>query len=124
MTTRAGRFGPLLALLLVLLGMSAAVAPRGGDGHAAQATQHRVVGDSVSTAPSVRDDLHDWLRISGVARPVLATAPPDTSWAVCPRAADGGAPRGWSLVGEVGGAGVATAITTSRSSRAPPVHVN
>jgi hypothetical protein len=123
-TTRAGRFGPLLALLLVLLGMSAAVAPRSGDGHAARTSQYRVVGDSVSTSPSVRDDLRDWLRISGVARPVLATAAPDTGWAVCPRAADGGAPPGWSLVGEVGGAGVATAVTTSRSSRAPPVHVN
>lgn len=117
---RAGRFVLLLALLLVLLGVSATVVSRDGDA----GPRHQVIGESVSTSPSVRDDLHDWLRVTGVARSVLITAPQDTGWAVCPRAADECAPRGWSLVGEAGGAGAGTARTTSRSSRAPPVDVN
>jgi hypothetical protein len=123
---RAGRFGLVLALLLVLLGVSVTAVPGTGTGDAGQ---HRVsvIGESASaisiapsTAPSSYDDLQDWLRLSAGAPRALATAMPDTWWVVCPRATGGCAPQGRMLFGEVDSLGMATAAPTSRSSRAPP----
>jgi hypothetical protein len=116
---RTARFGLLLALLLVLLGVSAAVAPGAGAGYSGQ---HRasVIGESASAAPSMHDDLSDWLRPSVVARHALATTPPHTWGVVRARATGGCALRGRLLVGEIVGTGMAAAEPTPQSSRAPP----
>ncbi|MGH3759998.1 hypothetical protein [Actinophytocola sp.] len=123
---RAGRFGLLLALLLVLFGVPAAVTPGTGVGtgnavrHQALPQWTSTIGGSASAAPSMHDDLQDWLRLSTGTLRSLATALSDTWWAVCPRATDACAPRGRLLIGEVGGTGMAAATPTPRSSRAPP----
>lgn len=124
---RAGRFGLLLAVLLVLLGGTAAVAP-GSNAGDRYAEQHPVwvMGEAVSAAPSMRHDLEDfqdWLRLSVGTLRAPATALPDTWWAVCTRAAVGYPPPGRLLLGEVSSPAMATAVPTPRSSRAPPVHL-
>jgi len=122
---RTGRFGLLLALLLVLLGVSAAVAP--GSGGGASAPLHGplhgppVLGESTSAAPSMNDDLHDWLRVSVGVRSASTTTLVETWWVVCPCATVERALRGRSSLGLVGAAGAAAAEPTPRSSRAPPV---
>ncbi len=116
---RAGRFGLLLAVLLVLLGVTAAVAPGAGHGDTGQHPVS-VAGESVSTTPSMYDDLQDWLRLSVGTPRALATALPDSWWAVCPRATDGYALQGRLLIGEGGSLRMAAATPTPRSSRAPP----
>ena len=112
---RAGRFGLLLALLLVLLGVSAPVALSVGDGYRAPGIE------SVSSAPTVHDGLRDRVRVSVVARYAQATSSPDTSWATCPRAIGGSAPNGRSSIGETGRTGMPTAMSTPQSGRAPPL---
>ncbi|MER5262714.1 hypothetical protein ABTZ99_11610 [Actinosynnema sp. NPDC002837] len=79
-----------------------------------------MLGESVSVAPSMNDDLHDWLRLSMAARCAPATAVPETWWAVCPRATGGCASQGRWIFGEVGGTGTVNAEPTPQSSRAPP----
>lgn len=102
----------LIALLLVLFGVSLAVTP-GVDSR--DAGQHPPMYDH-----SHADDLQDWLRLSEGALPASATAPPETWWAVCPSATGGSTPRGWLLIGEVSSLGLAAASPAPRSSRAPP----
>jgi hypothetical protein len=116
---RAGQFGPLLAVLLVLLGVSAVVAPGTGDGYAGL---HRVsvAGESVSPAPSMHDDLQDRLRLSAGTLRAPVTALPETWWATCPRAAGECAMQGRLPIGEVDSTAMAAATPTPQSSRAPP----
>jgi hypothetical protein len=106
-------------LLLVLLGVGTAVAPSTGDGYA---VQHRapVIGESVSAAPSMNDDLHDWLRLSMAARQAPAVDVSDTWWALRKRTTDGYDGPGRRVIGAVGDTGMAAAEPTARSSRAPP----
>jgi hypothetical protein len=117
---RASRFGLVPAVLLVLFGVSAAVAPGADHGDTGQ---HRVsvTGESASTAPSTYDDLQDWLRLSAGTLRAPATALPDTWWAVCPRATGGCALQGRSLTGKVDSTAMAAATPTPQSSRAPPL---
>ncbi|QFZ18831.1 hypothetical protein [Saccharothrix syringae] len=121
---RAGRFGLLPALLLVLLGVSAVVAPDGG-GYALryQASQQRLplLGESASAAPSVNDDLHDWLRLSLAARQAPTADVPQTWWAVLGQVVDEHGGPGRPPVGVVGGRGIAAAGWTAWSSRGPPL---
>lgn len=115
---RMGRFGLVLALLVMLLGMSAAPAHSTDGGFAGQHPVP-VIGESASPVPSPDKGLHDRPRLSEAARHVLATALPETCWAVGP-----GANRGCSLqrcsAGEVGAGGIAAAASTRQSCRAPP----
>lgn len=107
---KAGRLRLLLAVLLVLLGTSTAVAPSpGGFGTVA----------SVSSASPVHQELHDWLRLSGVARHAVST--PDGWWAVYSRAVDANAPLGSAPLGAAGRTHAIATAQTSQSSRAPPV---
>ena len=111
---RAGRFGLLLALLLVLLGVSAPVAlsAAGGD---------RASSESVSPAPTIYDGVHDRVRLSVVARYAQATSLPDTWWATCPRTTGESAPNGRTPIGDVGRTGIAAVMSTPQSGRAPPL---
>ena len=120
MRARVSRLGLLLALLVALLGVSAAVAPASGT---ASTGQHRapVTGKSSLAGPAVHGDLQDWLRLSLVSRHAPATALPDSSWALSPRATNACAPHGGSLTGRAGHARKPAARTTPRSCRAPPL---
>lgn len=125
--TRVGRFGLYVALLLVLFGVSVAVAPGAGNNvdhpvGIAHAEQHQVsvAGESMSATPPMHDDLQDWLRLAQGALPASATPPQDT-WAVCPRPTGECVLQGRLLIDEVGGHGMAVASPTPRSSRAPPL---
>jgi hypothetical protein len=114
---RVGRFRLVLAVLLVLFGVSVAVAQ--GNGSAGQ-PHVPVIGESASTAPSTYDDLRDWLRLSAGTLRAPATALPNTWWAVCSRATDGRALQGQLLIDESGSTGMAAATPTPQSTRAPP----
>lgn len=111
---KTGRFRLVLAVLLVLLGMSPAVAP-GDSGYSAP-----VAGESASVAPATHYDLHDWLRLSGAAHHTVATALPDNWWAVYTRTVGESAPRGWSAHGAITSVAAAAATPASQPSRAPP----
>ncbi|MGW4115508.1 hypothetical protein ACWEFJ_31925 [Actinosynnema sp. NPDC004786] len=119
---RAGRFGLLPALLLVLLGVGVVVAPHVADGYAAPypVSDRPVLGESASAAPSVDDDLHDWLRLSLAARQAPAADLAHTWWAVLGRTGDAHVAPGRPVVGTVGGEGKAAAERTPWTSRAPP----
>lgn len=117
-TVRAGRSRLLFALLLVLLGVSGAVAPAAATGYAEPSS---ITGATVATAPSVQNELRDWLRLSGAARHAQATAMPDTWSAVCPHTPGACELRGRPYVSESSAAGMAARTATSRSSRAPPL---
>lgn len=119
---RVGRFGLLPALLLVLLGVGAVVAPHVAEGYAARypVSDQPVLGESTSAAPSMNDDLHDWLRLSLAARQVPAADLTHTWWAVLGRTGDAHVAPGRPAVGEVGGEGTAAAERTPWTSRAPP----
>jgi hypothetical protein len=121
---RVGRFWLVLAVLLVLFGVSVAVAPGPGNRDAGQshAPQHRVpvIGESASTAPSTYDDLQDWLRLSAGTLRAPSTALPNTWWAECPRATDGCALQGRLRIDESGSTKIAAATPTPQSTRAPP----
>jgi hypothetical protein len=119
---RAGRFGLLLALLLVILEVGATAGLRASDEHGAQQQESGIVA-SASSSPSLHDELQDWLRLSIVARNALATALPDSWWAVCPHEIDGYALHERLLVGTTDRAEVATASVALQPSRAPPVRV-
>jgi hypothetical protein len=112
---RKGRFGLLLALLLVLLGVSTGAGNEYTGPH-----RPSVISESASATPSMHDDLHDWLRLSMTARHAPTTALPTTCWAVCARATDECALPERSLIGEVSDTGMAAEAATPRSSRAPP----
>ncbi|MEV0677347.1 hypothetical protein AB0I60_12595 [Actinosynnema sp. NPDC050436] len=113
---RTGRFGLVLAALLMLLGIASGTASGQAGGHAAPPA-----GGSASSAPSMHDDRHDWLRVSLAVRHSPAEAQPDTWWAVCPWARGGPPERRWSLpAGPCSSARTATA-PVPWSSRAPPV---
>ncbi|GAA1303991.1 hypothetical protein GCM10009634_64330 [Saccharothrix xinjiangensis] len=107
----------LLPVLLVL-GASAGVVPRGAGGHAGPLP---VSGWSASSEPSMHDDRHDWLRLSVAVRHVQAAPHPDTWWVTCGRVTGRCALRGRSPLDASGGAPPATAVPTPRSSRAPPL---
>ncbi len=121
MAARAGRFGLVLAVLLVLFGVSAAIAPGNGADHGTTG-QHRasVTGEAATTAPSAFDDFQDWLRLSAGTLRAPATALPDTWWAVCTRATNEYAPPGRLLTGDGDGTAMAAATSTPAPSRAPP----
>ncbi|ONI75144.1 hypothetical protein ALI144C_41085 [Actinosynnema sp. ALI-1.44] len=112
---RASRFGLLLGLLLVLLGLSAAVAPgRAAPGPAS------VNAQSASGSQTIRDDLHTRLHLSAVARHTLSTSVPDTSWAVSAPDAGHTTHLRRSDAADASGARTADTASQSRSSRAPP----
>jgi hypothetical protein len=111
------RLGLLLALLVALLGVSAAVAPVSG----AEPPRAPVTGTSALAGPAVHDDLQDWLRLSLVSRNAPAQALPDSSWAVCPRAAGAYTPHGRTLADRADRTARPAAWTTPRSCRAPPL---
>lgn len=113
---RTGRSRLLFALLLVLLSMSAAVAPA-ANGYAER--QSAAVAGA-PTALSIQNELRDWLRLSGSARHAQAAAAPDTWSAVCAQDPGVSEPQGLLLVGESRASGMAATGTTSRASRAPP----
>jgi hypothetical protein len=113
-TVKASRFRLVLAVLLILLGMSPAVAP-GANGYSTP-----VAGDSASVAPSTHYDLHDWLRLSGAAHHTVATALPDNWWAVYTRTVGERTPRGRSAHGAINSEEAAATTPASQPSRAPP----
>ncbi|MFD7660881.1 hypothetical protein ACFV4N_43505, partial [Actinosynnema sp. NPDC059797] len=94
--------------------------PERVDGHAGPPPVV-VAGWSASSEPSMHDDRHDWLRSSVAVRHLPATAHPDTWWVVCGRVTGRCALRGRTPLDAVGGIRPATAVPTSRSSRAPPL---
>ena len=112
-TVKASRFRLVLAVLLILLGMSPAVAP-GSGGYSAP------TAGEASVAPSTHYDLHDWLRLSGAAHHTVATALPDNWWAVYTRTVGERAPRGWTAHGAINSVAAAAATPASQPSRAPP----
>ncbi|MFD9734554.1 hypothetical protein [Umezawaea sp. NPDC059074] len=115
----AGRSRLLLALLLVLLGVSAPAGPSVGGGHTGG---HRTpVFESASALPKVHDDLQDHVRLFAVVRSVQGTPSPDTWWAKYAPAPGWSAPSGFSTTGETGRADITTAMSTPRSGRAPPL---
>jgi len=107
---RTSRLRLLLAVVLVLLGTSTAIAPAPGEPGA---------GATLSSASPVHQELHDWLRLSGVARHAVST--PDGWWAVHTRAVDTHPPLVVSSLGAASRADAVTTTPTSQSSRAPPV---
>ncbi|WP_106188472.1 hypothetical protein [Umezawaea tangerina] len=116
---RARRSGLLLALLLALLGVSAPSAPLVDGGNAAD---HRVPGvGSASSVPTMHDGMQDRVRLFAVARSVQATSLPDTWWAVCPRRIGEAARNGPSPTDAVDRTATASAMSTPRTGRAPPV---
>jgi hypothetical protein len=116
---RTGRSRLLLAVLLALLGLGAAVAPA-ANGYPATRPSSILTG-TVKTAPSIQDELRDWLRLSGAARHAQATAVPDTWSAVCPQHPGGHDAGGRLSARESGVTGMACETATPRSSRAPPL---
>lgn len=116
---RTGRSRLLLAVVLALFGLGAAVAPAAANGYPAPHTA--AFTGTVKTAPSLQDELRDWLRLSGAARHVQATALPDTWSAVCLQNPDGHETPGRLAARECGAPGMARGTTTPRSSRAPPL---
>ncbi|MFC6093527.1 hypothetical protein [Saccharothrix lopnurensis] len=116
---RTSRFGLLLTALLVLLGISAGVAPGAPSGHPGHPPV-RVTGWSASSEPSMHDDRHDWLRLSAPARYAQAASHPDTWWVLCGRVTGRCALRGRPPLDEPRRTGTATAEPSPRSSRAPP----
>nr|WP_042191354.1 hypothetical protein [Kibdelosporangium sp. MJ126-NF4]CEL20023.1 hypothetical protein [Kibdelosporangium sp. MJ126-NF4]CTQ97246.1 hypothetical protein [Kibdelosporangium sp. MJ126-NF4] len=115
---KAGRLGLLLGLLLVLLGLTAAVAPGGGRAVAS------LTAESASTTQTIRDDLHNRLHLSAVARHTLSTVAPDSPWALC--SADTGRtahPRR-QRPGDTGAVWTADTASAAAPSRAPPGRVS
>jgi hypothetical protein len=114
-----GRFGLLLALLLVLVRVSAPVGPAADSQYA---HQHRAstVGVSASVTPPDHDVPHG--RLPGSLSAGLGSATPmaDTSWGVWQPANGEYAPRGRSRIATTDGLVLAAVAPTSRSSRAPP----
>jgi hypothetical protein len=106
-------------VLLAVLGLGAAVAPAAANGYPAPQPSSVLTG-TVKSAPSIQDELRDWLRLSGAARHTHATALPDTWSAVCPQNQDGHDTRGRLSARESGATGMAHATAAPRSSRAPP----
>ena len=107
------RFGLLLAVLLLLLAGTSAT----------DRARVPVPGASVSAAPSSHDDLHnlrDQPRHAATARHLPPTALSDGWWIVWQPATGANVPRGRSLVNEAGATGTTTAVSSPRSSRAPP----
>ncbi len=117
---RTGRSRLLLALLLALFGLGAAVAPAAANGYPAPRPSSVLTG-TVKSAPSIQDELRDWLRISGAARHTQATATPDTWSAVCPQYPAGHDTRGRLSAPESGTAGMVRGSAAAPSSRAPPL---
>ena len=115
-----GRSRLLLAVLLAVLGLSPAVAPAAANGYPATQPSSIRTG-TAQTAPSLQDELRDWLRLSGAARHVTATALPDTWSAVCPQHPDEHDSRGRLSAGGSGATRTACETATPRSSRAPPL---
>jgi hypothetical protein len=117
---RRARFALLLALLLMLLGVSS-VAGGSGDGNVGR---HRasVIGEP-ATQPSHDDlrDRHEPMRLSATAPHTLTTALPDPWGTVCFQVTGGCPLLGRSPVGEISSIGMAIAASAPRSSRAPPL---
>ena len=116
---RAGRYGLLLSVLLVLVGLSTPAAS-GDPGHA-ERHGAAAIGASVANAPSTYDELHDRPRGSVTAGHAPTTASPDTWWVVRQQATGGCTPHRRSPAGEFGNAATTTATTTPPPSRAPPL---
>lgn len=111
---RPARFGLLLTLLLVLVGVSA---PAIAD---SLASAPRSIGATVSTTPTTYDDLQDRPRGSVTVGHPHTAASPDTWWVVWQRSTGGGLPHGQSSAGAAHRTAIAGTAPTSRSSRAPP----
>jgi len=111
----AGRGRLLLAVVLVLLGLT--VAPGSGVGSAAS---NQATCESAATAPPMHGDRHDPLRLSATAPQAFTAALPNTWWAVCQPVTYGCAPTGRSALGETGHTGNSAAAPKRQSSRAPP----
>ncbi len=116
------RFGLVLAVLLVLFGVSTAVAAANGTEDARQ-PRSSVVGESASAAPPTYNGLedlrHSLLLSTGTLRSP-ATTLLETGWAVCTRVIGEYAPPEWLLVGEVDSTAMVAVTPTPQSSRAPP----
>ena len=116
---RTGRSRLLLAVLLAVLGLGAAVAPAAANGY--PAPHQSVLTGTVKTAPSIQDELRDWLRLSGAARHGHATALPDTWSVVSPQDTSQHDTRGRLSARESGATGMARGAAAAQSSRAPPL---
>ncbi|PSL48664.1 hypothetical protein B0I31_12451 [Saccharothrix carnea] len=114
---RVSRFGFPFVLLLVLLGLTVVPARNAGHGDAGL---HRVVGESVSTAPSMHDDLHDRPRLAVTAAHAPAAALYEAWWALCSRETDRSGRYGRAPLGGTADSAVAVAAPTPQSTRAPP----
>lgn len=110
---RSSRPGLLLALLLVLVAVTAPATP-GAAPHAPAA------GPTVATASSGYDVLHDRPRGPVTAGHAPTAAQPDTWWVVWPPANSGDTPRTRSAAARIDSIGFPAAVVTPRSSRAPP----
>jgi hypothetical protein len=110
---RQSRFGLLLALMAVLIAVSAPAASVGGHPHGG-------IGASVSPASSAYDEPHDRPRGSVTAAHTSTTAAPDTWWVVYHGPAGGYTLKARGPVDAIDRAAAPASASTSRSSRAPP----
>jgi hypothetical protein len=108
----------LLVLLLALLAVAGATAPAAAHENAAR------YQSAAPGTPATHHDLRDWLRLPVAARHALSTPLPDSWWAVSAQTSGTGALPGRSIARVATGTAVATAVTTTRSTRAPPARVS
>jgi hypothetical protein len=107
----------LLAVLLVLLGMS--TAPRAELGYGGPHSAS-VIGGSGSATSSTHASSPDPLRLSPAAQHTSTTAQPGTWWDLCPRVSGGRGADGRPSIGAVDRAAMRGSVPVPRSSRAPP----
>ena len=109
----------MVTLVVVLVGLNAHHLSRNDTENA---EQYRAPANnaSVSAAPFTHGVLHDRPRRAVAAWQVLTTATPETWWGVFWPAAAAHTMPGWSLIGDIGGAGAAVTTSGPPSTRAPP----
>ncbi|MFI7677267.1 hypothetical protein [Actinophytocola sp. NPDC049390] len=112
---RSSRTGLLLALLLVLVAVTAPAMSGAG-----AAPHSPTQGATVGTASSVYDELHDRPRGPVTTGFAPTTAQPDTWWVVWPPANPGNTQQTRSSVAPLDSTVTPAAAVTPWSSRAPP----
>ncbi len=112
---RAGWLRLPLALLLVLLGMTAAAGPGAVDVNAGP------VGTHASAATVTHDDPYRALLLAALGRQAPTTTLPDDGRALCPHATSGYAPQSWSPSGGADSTDMVGTAPRAYLGRAPPV---
>jgi hypothetical protein len=114
---RLGWLRLTLALLLVLLGMTATAAPGTASAGPRPST---VVGTRVSVAVATHDDPYRALLLAALARQAPTTTLPDDGWASCPHATGGHPPQGWSPSSGIDSTDTVSTAPAACRGRAPP----